>query len=79
METKTLGNVLLVTGHTYEQISVANKMIVGELKKRIPTLTRRSSRARAIRAQSVSRQSTTSSNGSVKAVKFRRFVRIGWG
>lgn len=51
METKALGNVLLVTGHTYEQISVANKMIVGELTKRIPTLTRRSPRARAIRAQ----------------------------
>lgn len=38
METKNLGNILLVTGHTYEQISVANKMIVEGLKKRIPTI-----------------------------------------
>lgn len=38
METKTLGNVLLVTGHTYEQISVANKMIVENIKKNIPEL-----------------------------------------
>ena len=38
MDTKTLGNVLLVTGHTYEQLSLANKMIVKGIKDRIPTL-----------------------------------------
>lgn len=38
MEKKVLGNVLLVTGHTYEQISVANKMIVEGIKKCVPTL-----------------------------------------
>lgn len=38
METNNFGNVLLVTGHTYEQISVANKLIVEELKQRIPAL-----------------------------------------
>lgn len=38
METNNFGNVLLVTGHTYEQISVANKMIVEGLKKRLPAL-----------------------------------------
>ncbi|TWJ13244.1 hypothetical protein JN06_02051 [Bacteroides zoogleoformans] len=38
METKSSENVLLVTGHTYEQISVANKMIVERLKKRLPAL-----------------------------------------
>lgn len=38
METNKLGNVLLVTGHTYEQHSVANKLIIKGIKERIPSI-----------------------------------------
>lgn len=33
-----LGNVLLVTGHPYEQMSLANKLIIEDLKKKLPEM-----------------------------------------